>query len=258
MTFELLPVMLANAIDDLDECLPHVARATLDPNRLDVACGIARRAGILFLFVDGDADRLHRFLAASARMFLHGVRTIGAGSLVASRCTALYDAMAARDDAATTQLSDLLLAAPHRVGKETAADHAWFRFLALANGAGGRHAAEVASAAAALAAVDGAPAHRMAAATALARGDAEAFASAVATLADRHEAVWALRFEKGTAGEDEYAAEGRLCVEGLALLALADRLGLTLEFEHPAIPDEARRRSAATVGADDWRTITSA
>lgn len=257
MTFELLPVMLANAIEDLEQCLPLVVRGTLDANRLGVACGIARKAGILALFVDGDTDRLHRFLAASARMFLHGLRTAGSGDLVASRCTVLYDAMAARDDAATTALVDLVLGAPHRAGKEAPADHAWFHFLALANRAGSASAGEVAAAADAFAAVDGVPVHRAQAAAALARNDAAAFADPVAALATRHEEVWALRLAKGTVGEDDYAAEGRLCVEGLALLALADRLGLAVDLEHPALPDEARRRSAMAVEADDWRTVTS-
>lgn len=257
MTFELLPVMLANAIEDLDGCVPHVLRGALDARQLGTACGIARRVGILSLFVDSDADRLHACLSASARMFAHGARTLPADTIVASRCTPLFDALAARDDAGAAALAAHVLTTPFRPGKERAEDNAWVRFIAFASEATPDDASMQTELRRLGAALEDNPSPRLDAGTALVARDTDAFARAVMRLAQQHADVAIMRLTKGALGEDEFASEGQLCVEGLALLALADRRGMALEVAHATLPDEARRRSTLSPGPDDWRAIGS-
>lgn len=257
MTFELLPVMRENAVEDLHECLPQVARGALSVDQLAVACSLARRAGILTLFVDGDPNGLHQHLAASGQMFLQGTRAIGDDALVASRCLPLIDAIAARADDVAMTIAGTVLRLPHRAKQERVEDHAWFQFLGVAADANATDRQLQKPLESASRALGDAPAPRIDAGRALVARDRGAFDAALARLADRHRERWEMRFAKGAVGEDEFAAEGHLFVEGLALLALADRRGLATEFEHSCLPDEARRRSLLTVDAEAWRTITS-
>jgi hypothetical protein len=90
-------------------------------------------------------------------------------------------------------------------------------------------------------ALEGAPSPRLAACQAILARDTEGFESAFADLLAAREAEIAAARSTSEAEEVVFEPEAGVFVEGLALLKLAGRLGLSPAPEHPMCPSIARR-----------------
>ena len=86
----------------------------------------------------------------------------------------------------------------------------------------------------------------------LAEGDQEAFGAALAAMVDRYEVRYEAATEEESLPEVELLTEGKVFVEGLALLRLAERAGLELQVEYPFLPRVARPDGPQTFAADAW------
>ena len=84
--------------------------------------------------------------------------------------------------------------------------------------------------------------------------DGPAFDERLQAFLAAYEASYREGMEQEYIIEEQWATEGQLCVEGLALLRLSDLLGLPTRRSYPYIPSNVRRKTAPGFDASSWRS----
>jgi hypothetical protein len=88
---------------------------------------------------------------------------------------------------------------------------------------------------------------------ALLERDAERFAAALEGLIERQQALVTRQAERDGLPDERLSTEGKVFIEGLAMLRVAERFGMPTEKDYPSIPSLARADYSRTFSPDDWR-----
>jgi hypothetical protein len=220
---------------------------------LEMCAGI-RRAGCCSLLMDADAELFHQCLSVSANAYAYFLQQISSDEQVVSRGTPFFDALACNDFRAAREIAERSTASFKR-DLEYEEDALYFRFLFELlfledpTESGTTLLAEYARV------IEEQPDPRLEMGYALLERERTRFASAIEGLIERHEASIAELAERYGLPDERLSTEGKVFIEGLAMLRVAERLDIPTERHYPLIPSLARGDYSATFQPDAWRTF---
>ena len=252
MTSRFLPVFRDNADVEIEAVLPVVAGApTLD--QVARLCRNYRRRGICGLFLEGLPRLLHADLRRSGTAWLYFLGAVGDDAKATGHGDAFFDAVACHDLTAAAEIARRSRTTWHE-GEEIEDDYLYLRFLMQRAFLGASLAEMTATLDRYETVLEGVQDLRFGLCRALADGDAGRFDDSLRGLLAEREVF----FREGAASEDileeEWATDGQLFVEGLALVAIAERLGLPTAEDYLLIPSIARPSRPMAFDADAWRS----
>jgi hypothetical protein len=247
---EFLEVHRDNAQATIVGNLPLAADGRLSYGELVEFCENYRIHGIACLLLDADPEGLHVGLHDGGQAFAHGVARLDRQQIVLSQATPLFDAVACGGTALAAKIA-ALLAVEWQSDVEYQDDYLYFdviRQWVLAR----QFADDVSNTVDALAAVAAASDPRLLVCQALRARDDVAFESALRSLVERHEHRYEMLVDRARLSDDVAATFPFLCVEGLALLRIAEATGIELEDDYPLIPSIAQGNFTASFSATGW------
>lgn len=247
----LLPMTWANASQLVVAMTPMVRNGGLPLRHILSFCANWRRRGISALFMNGHPQPLLDDLQRSGAAFRHWLATAPDTVQATGKATPWFDAVAAGDDEAARGIARAARA-NWNADVEYEDDFLYARWLMQRFATDAAPGAGDALLARWEAVLDGAVDPRLAICRALAAGDAEAFEAALAALLAAFGDAYAQAEEADRLTDDEAATERNFCVEGLALVRLAERVGITPAGNHPFVPSLARGRAARSFAPDSW------
>jgi hypothetical protein len=252
MSTHFLPVYRTNATSELDELVPAIVTGRPD---LAVALEASRQfriRGICSLFLEGRGTGLLQDLHRSGRAFLHALRAADDAAKLTSKAAPFFDAIASTDWECARQI------AGHsrdswNPDEEYEDDFAYVRFLMLHFFLAGTPAECATILARFETILDGAADPRLDVCAAFHHGDAERFERALGEVLEGHAARYRALIQADAIPPEEVHTEGKLCVEGLALIRLAERRGFPLAADYLFVPSVAREPLRGALVADDWQ-----
>ncbi|MBZ4415082.1 Imm49 family immunity protein [Myxococcus sp. RHSTA-1-4] len=254
MTSQFLPVFVQNALEDNEELLPDVVEGRADFSAILEFCQNFRTAGIGALFLGSAPKVFRQMLHHSGRAYAHFLGYADPRTTLTSKALPFFDAVASGDfDGAA------LIARSSRrswaQGEEYEEDFLFAEFLMqqLFLGATPRAGADMLERYEA--ALQGSEDSRLAVCKALLDDDADGFNASLALFLSERGDLMAELNESGALMEEESATEGNLCVEGLALVRLAEHKGLETERDYLHVPSTARKGGRITFSAEAWRKL---
>ncbi len=235
MTSRFLPIIKANAQYDIDGTLPLVLNGNVPLSRVLVLCRNYRRRGIVSFFVEGLPRLLHVDLQRSGGAFLNSLK----GAADNDKATSKVSAHSRREWNAQEEYEDdflyvfFLMQEFFPVERERNVDALIERYTAV---------------------VDGAPDARLDVCKAFEEKDEDLFDQALQQLLMQHESYYRNGALKGSVLEEDWATEGQLCVEGLALLRLAEIQGFSIQNDYLGVPSAARQSVHVAYSTDAWKS----
>ena len=246
-----LPVFQNNALLELTERVDAVQGATADLEAVLAFCQWYRIRGICSLFLDGRPDSFLADLHRSGRAFLHYVARAPMSQKVTSRAAPFYDAIASGDWACAREIA-LHSRLTWNVEAEFEDDFQFVLFLMKRFFLDGTPAECTAVLGRFEEILSGAPDPHLDLGHAFASDDAERFGSGLAELLENYEGRYQKLISDDALGLEEAETESKLCVEGLALVKLAETRNFRLDEDYLLIPSVAREKASIVFGADDW------
>jgi hypothetical protein len=220
---------------------------------LEMCAGI-RITGCCCLLIDADARLFSQCLSVSGNAYAHFLQYIPPGEQVISRGEPFFDALACNDLAAGRLIAERSSHAV-RPDVEYEEDALYFRFLfelLFLQGSPDRCDSLLRDYARI---VQAEPDPRLAMGHALLERDADRFASALEAQIDRRQAHVNRLAERDGLPDERLSTEGRVFIEGLAMLRIADRFHIPTEKHYPLIPSLTRIDYSRDFAPDDWRTF---
>ena len=252
MASPLLPVIESNAAYDVEQALPLVLQGRMPREYMGVLWKALRIRGICALFLDYDREAFHEDLQKSATFYLHYLKNIAEeADKITSESAPFFDAAACKDVEAAREISRYARATWNQ-GLEYEDDFLYVRFLMTRCFLDSDDEAQELLDALKIV-LDGAPSPRFDVCQALMERDATAFDEALALLILEHEERYSTGRASGYVAEEEWATDGLLFVEGLALVAMAEILRLPVQDDYLFIPSVARAASERPHQPDAWR-----
>jgi hypothetical protein len=248
---EFLPDHLDNAIDLIEEAIPHIEAGRLDYATLLEVCRHYRVEAIIHVLLEADPRAFHASLSRGAHAFLAGLRPIDEGAIIASRADPLFDAIACGDEDAAMEISRRLPDRP-RLDVEYEED---FRFVSFVAGSvlSSRSEAQTQAFLEEWADLgEGAPDPRLAVCVSLAARDSAAFAEGLGEFLSDHRDRYRARAESGELPEEVAATVPHLCIPGLALIRMAEQAGLETDREYPLVPSMVRGGRQSSYDPRAW------
>ncbi|MCY1034029.1 Imm49 family immunity protein [Corallococcus sp. BB11-1] len=248
---EFLPVFVHNALGDAAELLPAVRAGTISWRKMMEFCQHLRLAGIGSLFLEGTSEGLLLRLFQSGRAFGHYLTHAVDAPIRTSQCAPFFDAVAADDVEGAT------LVARHArrawvQGEEYAEDFYFVELLMQHFFLG----AEPHQCEGLLAryeqALKGAEDARWGICKALLESDGKAFGESLSLFLSERADHFQRQVRKDRLAPELAVTVAHFCVEGLALVRLAERKGLPTEEDYLHVPSIAREPLPSTARADSW------
>ncbi|HYO71590.1 MAG TPA: Imm49 family immunity protein [Archangium sp.] len=253
MSNKFLPVFVSNARYGNQKLLPCLLQGEGSPQELLAFCHNHRIIGIGSLLLLCDTEAFQDYLYRSGRAFLAlGAPADGTWSMALSRAAPFFDALAALDLAGARELA---ARAPRsrRADSEYEEDFLYVRFL-MDHCLLGQPAQEAHQTLERFEAVlQGSEEPRLEVCQALLAREEERFQEALQRMVSEQYRRYAHLRERGRLPQEIWATEAKVCVEGLALGVLAERVGLRMPTEHPGLPRVARCRQAPSTPPDAWK-----
>lgn len=248
---EFLETHRESAEDLLDEALPFLLAGKLDYAGLLRVCENYRIRGIVHILLDGRPDGLQVNLRNAGRAFLRGLASLSPSQIVVSRALPLFDAAASNDFTGAAAIARALPPDWKR-DLEYEDDQLYVTLVAKwITSAPERERDEVLARLAAVA-DDADP--RLAAMGALSKRDGAAFDVAVDDVASAYQRRLKLFVQGGKLSDEAADTLPYFCAEGLALIRLAEREGLSPRAEHALVP-ETVRRDYQIFDDDGWQRV---
>lgn len=256
MSTLLLPMIRDNAYGQLDTMVP-----ILEAGRLDAAGTMAELivqqyavAGICDLLHDGSARGFLTGLQKSAAAFVHLLPKLDRSRLTASRSPAYFAAVACGDDNSARAIAQSLPAEWNR-DYEHEDDFLYARFLIelYSLGASANRLREIAARLAAV--TDGEDSARRDICNGLLARDASLFETGLEGLIVERRDLFAEAKDADAIPESEWATEGQVFVEGIALVKLARKLGLATQAEYLFVPSLVLGKDVESPSPDSWRRV---
>jgi len=257
MTSKFLSIYQRNATRDIARRMPLFLKTPADRERALDICQAYRQRGIFSLFETGVPDDLVRDLHYSARVYAFHLGAVPDERRIASHSVPFFDALASRDLRAAESIARL---GRNRWtdGEEFEDDYCYFRFLwgkfflrtppEELEEVLGRYEKIL----------DGNYDPRFAICRAIADNDATAFDAALIDFLLAHEARYKTLGEQDSILPEEAVSEGKLCVEGLALVNAVEPLGLSSKQDYLFIPSTAREAVSMNYETERWRAPAGA
>jgi Immunity protein 49 len=252
MSTHFLPVYRSNATSELEDLVPTLVAGRPSLDVAFAACRQFRIRGICSLFIEGRGTGLLQDLHRSGRAFLHVLRAADDGVKLTSKAAPFFDAIASTDWECARQIAEHARDT-WNPDEEYEDDFVYVRFLMLHFFLDAAPAAGAALLARFATILDGTPAPRLDVCTAFERGDGELFERALAELLEGYAAHYRTLVASDAIPSEEAHTEGKLCVEALALVRLAERKGFPVAEDYLFVPAPAREPLRGAFAADDWQ-----
>jgi Immunity protein 49 len=250
-----LPTIGLNAFYENEELLPVMTSAAGASLREALRFSTAmRRRGIVDLLTLGSAATFDVYLHKSGRAFLHFLQGAPDEIKVTSRADPFFDAVACLD----VDCARGIAGASRRAWNEQLEyedDFLYATFLMSAFFLGAQAPDLQAMLARYEAVLEGRDDARLELCNALLAADAGRFDAALGQLLDERDERYQRLVERGSVLEEESATEGKICVEGLALVRLAEQRALATRKDYLFVPSLARAAPLRPYLADDWKKI---
>lgn len=251
MYAEFLPVLMDNAEIDADLLRPEVISGTADLRHVLSLCRTYGVRGIGFLLTGEPVERMQAELAKSGRAYLHFLRGSAEKAKATGRGTSFFDAIAAGDLECAREISRHSRPTHNPDGEYEEAFLYVFllmkRFFLNGSPAECRELLQRYEEA-----LDGLADPRLEICRALLDGDARAFGAALSEHLERAQAAALERIAAGMMPQEQAATEAHLSVEGLALVRLAEAVGLPTDPNYATVPSLARSSAPTAFPADAW------
>jgi hypothetical protein len=253
MNSRFLPVFYSNAQQEISDYLA-VADRDPSPGTFRGLCRGFRARGCSAFFLSCDPAALHQDLQRSGAAFAHFLRGASDADKVTSRADAFFDAIASGDRAIATTIAMLASTKP-KLDAELLDDFHYVRLL-MSRFFGNASEAELARTLADFeAALEGTPTPAFEVCKALLAADSDAFRQALGGLIAAHKAFYTKGVSTGRVSEEDWAINGCIFIEGLALVRLAAWAGMATEPEYPLIPSVALMDTPLPSDPNIWRRI---
>ncbi|HYO57922.1 Imm49 family immunity protein [Archangium sp.] len=251
MSSKFLPVFVQDARLFNAELVEPVRERRAGLRQVLELCRNYRIAAIGQLLLLGDADAFRVDLYKSGRAYLYFLEGADEAQLITSRAVPFFDALGARDFEGAREIArrSRRTWAP---GVEYEEDFLYMDFLM------GHFFRDLSEAAAAELlqryerALQGTEDIRLEVCHALLARQGEHLDAALDRMMDEREARQARLLEKGSLSEEMWATECQVSIEGLALVALAERVGVPMRSDHLFIPSLARDGELPEEPPDAW------
>jgi hypothetical protein len=195
---------------------------------------------------------LHGDLQRSGAAYSYFLELAADGDKVTSRAAPFFDAVASGDRVLSQAIASHA-SRQQKPDRELPDDFLYVRLL-MDRFFGRATDAETVSALGAFeAALEGTGTPRFEVCQALVSGDPSAFHDGFMSLVDAHRAWYTTGLQEGRIAEEDWAIDGCIFIEGLALLRLAVMAGIPLEEEYPLVPSVALRPSTLPSDPHVWR-----
>lgn len=251
MTSAMLPIIRANAEYDLKNVSPFVIRGNMKKKFIDLMCRAYRTKGICSFLLEGSTQQLHMNLQKSGAAFLHYLMRAQDAEKITSRAKPFFDAVASGDFGNDRDIATYSRGTWNQA-EEYEDDFLYVFFLikkfflnADEEECGGLidDFERV---------VEGADSLRLDVCKAYSDQDEQSFDEALNSLILEHQDYYQGGFERDEILEEDWATEGQIFIEGLALVRLAERLGFYVQKDYLLVPSLARMEVKIAFGQDTW------
>lgn len=248
-----LPVYVQNALEDNLELLPRI-RAGAPQRQVLAFCQNFRIAGIGKLFLDGSPDPLRFHLHQSGRAFAYFLAHAPEESLLGSKALPFFDAFAAEDFQGAEEIARRSRRTWAR-GKEYEEDFLFVEFCMQHACLGASRSTLDALLKRYEQTLEGSEDFRLEVCKALLDAREDAFNAALEQYLEARSDEWTEFEENGSVTPEAIVTEGRFSVEGLSLVHMAERQGLTTQSDYLHIPSLARKGRPPVFEARSWERI---
>jgi hypothetical protein len=252
MKSNMLPIIRSNAEYDIGKVLPFILQGNLKQKYIDLLCRSYRRRGICSFFLDGTPKDLLQNLQKSGSAYLYYLRLRKDKVQVLSKASAFFDAIACNDFSTANGIAHSMQCVWNK-DEEYEDDFLYVCFLLQKffldvdsqNYADTMNRFE--------SVLEGGESARFEMCRAFIDKDDKLFSKALKTMAKEH----AEHYKEGRKYEyileEEWATEGQLFIEGLALIHLAERLEMATDKNYALIPSLVRAEVETVYGPETWR-----
>jgi hypothetical protein len=252
MTSRFLPVIAANALVDLHGDRAAVVERRISFDRMLVFCQNYRRRGICHFFLQGRPTVLHQDLQRSGAAFAYYLSGASEKDKATGKSAPLFDAIACGDIGAATRISKVSRRGWNRE-EEYEDDFLYVAFLmARFFPDGERVASDILGEYERV--IDGADDARFTVCRALLTGDGNGFEEGLQELLVGRREHYREGVKREDILEEEWATEGQLFVEGVALVRLAMVAGLDVQRNFMFIPSLVFEESLSAYEESSWQT----
>lgn len=240
MSSRFLSVIISNCDEQSAELAASAEAGQLDFERSLLLATVYRRRGIASLFAFGSSAALHEDLRRAAAVLASFLASQRRAEAVRNSPIGFFDAVACRDTSAADRIAQF---SPRNwLAGECYEDDFLYLDVLMARFHLGTPSARIQALLARYRAVlEGADDPRLTICEALLGADQQAFDAALAELIQGHELRYRMAFAADDILEEEAMTEGKLFVEGLALLEFARQSGLQTQPDYLLIPSLAQR-----------------
>jgi hypothetical protein len=254
MTSAMLPIIRASAEFDIEQMLPLVITGKIQLERILGFCRNYRRRGICSLFWEGLPQLLHRDLQKSGAAFSYFLKTVRNTEKITSKAAPFFDALACRDFDTARELSRNSRHSWNQE-EEYEDDFLYVFFVMKKFFLDGTDQEMWAILSRYEDLLDGADDARLDLCKSFLENDDSTFAEALNALITQHEEYYRRGIERDEILEEEWATEGQLFVEGLALVRLAEVQGFRTDRNYLFIPSIAIDHAPVGFDADSWKNL---
>jgi immunity protein 49 of polymorphic toxin system len=256
MASKLLPVIRANALARLATAVPLLQHGKLGENGrfAELVVDLYRTVAICALLHDGSRAAFLENLQKSGAASAFALPRLAKGSVAASKLSGFFSAAACGDLETARAISK---AAPDAWSSdlEHEDDFLYTRFLMELFCLGATKSRLQAIAERLGVVTDGEASPRREICEAMLARDAGRFEAGLELwLAERRD-FYREHWECDQVTEDEWATDGQVFVEGIALVKLARKLGLVTQPEYLFIPAAVLERDVGNVSLESWRAV---
>lgn len=231
MSTRFLPSVLLNASSEIEDLASSSAFRPLAFEEYERIWDAYRVLGVSGLYLTGSVECFRVSLQKSALALIHFLQSGYEQEPALSRLNPVSDAMACRSSRHVQTLHSLLADVYFKRDLEYEEDHLYFKCL-MNLSVFPDHIAETNTLLERIEAVAAAMVPRAALCRAILNRDADAFAEALLSILEAHKEHYANLLSLGALKEEAWVANGQICIEAVALLAIADGAGLSLSERH--------------------------
>jgi hypothetical protein len=251
MSSRYLAVIIENASYVLTRSVPLLLAPNVDRHRALAFCTQYRRRGIALMLQKGGAAGLHRDLQRSGAAYAAFLNRAEEVDKTASKAAPFFDAVACGDFSTARSIADRVAGSVH-TDQEYEDDFLYIRWLMGRFVLGWDSAVLAALLTRYEALLDGAADARLLICQAFERSNAALFDSALLTLIEMRADDYARGIEAEQIVEEEWATEGKVFVEAVALARFAASLGFNLESDYMFVPSLALGTKSASFDSSAW------
>jgi len=230
-----LPIIRANAEFYISNKLAALQSNKINYEQLLEICNNYRQIGICTLFIEYSAQSLFDNLIKSSKAFLYGITNIHKSQVTTSKALPLFDAIACNDYRLAQKISTAL-SREHNPEEEYLDEFLYFSFLMQRFFLNGNEQSCNDLLVRYEDLLDGTTDEQFVICKALNNKDKALFDDGLEQLIIKNSNKYKQGFLNGSILEEEYATNGCIFIEGLALIRLANTIGITTEKNYLFIP----------------------